>query len=453
MRIKDRIFNPRSRAYVFLVTQIYNRAKIAIIATTINATILVFILWNLISKWALVVWYILTMLVVIIRFIQIKKFQRTSDHVKDVHYWAQLMVIGIGISGILWGSTAVFLFPVESTAHQAFITIVLAGMVAGAVGVFSPIMTAFLAFSIPALAPIFIRFIIIGDTLHMAVGVMTLVFAILTFTTAKRINITINELILLRLTFADQLEDRTTELQKVNEQLRQEVEERKQTEKVLKKSEEQIKKSLEEKTILLQEIHHRVKNNMQVIISLINLQAATIKEEELKEHFRETRNRINAMALIHHILYDFHSISEIILKDFIKRLVDSLVEIYNASRVKIVIKTNSSHLNLNQAIPCGLIINELISNALKHAFPGNRSGEVNIEAFRDDSGHFVLVVSDNGIGLPDDLDIHHTDTLGLSLVSGLAENQLGGIITVDRTRGTSFRIEFICPIVRLDVES
>jgi two-component sensor histidine kinase len=250
-------------------------------------------------------------------------------------------------------------------------------------------------------------------------------------------------LILLRLTFSDQLEERTAELKKVNEQLRQEIEERRQAEKALRKSDEQIKKSLEEKTILLQEIHHRVKNNMQVITSLMNLQAASIKDEELKEHFKETRSRINAMALIHHILYNFDSISEIILKDYLRRLIDSLIEIYNASRVKIIVKTNSCRLSINQAIPCGLIINELISNALKHAFPDNRSGEVKIEAFRVDSGHLVVVVSDNGIGLPADLDIHNPDTLGLNLVSALAENQLGGNIIVDRIGGTSFRIEFL----------
>jgi PAS domain S-box-containing protein len=256
MRISERISNPGSRIYVLLVSQIYNRATIAIIATVMNATILVFILWDLIPIRTLVVWYILSIFVAMIRFILIKKFQRTSDYMKDTRYWAQLMVIGIGISGILWGSTAIFLFPVESTAHQAFIAIVLAGMVAGAVGVLSPIMTVFLTFSIPALAPIFIRFIIIGDSLHMAIGFMTLVFAILTFTTAKHVNSTINELILLRLTFEDQLEERTDELKKVNEQLQKEIEERSQAEKALR-----------ENTQLLQNIL----DNMHDLVSLTDM--------------------------------------------------------------------------------------------------------------------------------------------------------------------------------------
>lgn len=110
MRISERISNPNSCIYVLLVSQIYNRATIAIIATVMNATILVFILWDLISIRTLVVWYILSIFVAMIRFIQIKKFQRTSDYMKDIRYWAQLMVIGIGISGILWGSTQQFSF-------------------------------------------------------------------------------------------------------------------------------------------------------------------------------------------------------------------------------------------------------------------------------------------------------------------------------------------------------
>jgi PAS domain S-box-containing protein len=564
MRETDQVFNNESRVYFLLVTQLYSRANIAIIATGVNATILVFVLRGLISFTTLMTWYILTVLVAVIRYIQIKKFQRMADHTKKIHRWEKLMLVGIGISGILWGSTAIFLFPVESSAHQAFIIIVLAGMVAGAVGVLSPIMTVFLAFSIPTLAPIFIRLMIIGDLLHMAMGAMTMLFAILTFTTAKRINSSTRDLILLRLTFADKLEERTADLQKVNEQLRQEIEERRQAEKTLKESEdrfrtladniaqfvwmadpkglifwynkrwydysgttvkemagagwkkvhhpdhvdrvmqgiqcsldngepwedimplrgkegdyrwflsralpirdseyniirwfgthtditerlqaeEQIKKSLKEKTMLLQEIHHRVKNNMQVINSLMNLQAAKIKDKELKGHFKEAINRVNAIAMIHNILYDSDSVSKIFLKDYFERLVDNLNKVYDISRISISVKTNPCFLSMNQAIPCGLIINELISNALKHAFPNDRIGNIQIDVSEDNFGHLVIVVSDNGIGLPDDLDIRHTDTLGLNLVSGLAEHQLGGKFSVNRNpQGTSFRTEFLC---------
>jgi PAS domain S-box-containing protein len=566
MKKTDQVSNKENRIYFLLVTHLYGRASIAIIATGVNATILVFVLQGLVSFTTLMIWYLLTLLAAIIRYIQIKKFQRMADHIKKIHRWEKLMVFGVGISGILWGSTAIFLFPVESSTHQAIIIIVLAGMVAGAVGVLSPIMTVFLAFSIPALVPIFIRLMIIGDSLHMAMGAMTLLFAILTFTTAKRINSSTRDLILLRLTFADKLEERTADLQKVNEQLRQEIEERRQAENTIKESEdrfrtmadniaqfvwmadstglifwynkrwyeysgttwkemagagwkkvnhpdhvdrvmqgiqsslnngepwedimplrskegeyrwflsralpirdaelnivrwfgthtditerlqaeEQIKKSLKEKTILLQEIHHRVKNNMQVINSLMNLQAAKIKDKELKGHFKEAINRVSAIAMIHNILYDSDSVSKILLKDYFERLIDNLIKIYNVSGIKISVKTNPCRLSMNQAIPCGLIINELISNALKHAFPNNRIGNIQIDVFEDNLGHLVMVVSDNGVGLPDDWDIRHTHTLGLNLVSGLAEHQLGGKFSVNRNhQGTSFRTEFLCQL-------
>ena len=241
--LTDLISYPGNRIYPILVAQIYSRAKIGTIGTVVNASILVFILREQIPHWTLMAWFSIIMLVTLIRFILIIKFQGAADRTKEIRRWGQLLLIGLGMSGILWGSTAIFLFPINSVAHQAFIAFVLAGMVAGAVGVFSVIMPVFLSFSIPALAPIFIRFIIIGDELHMAMGAMTMLFAILTFTTAKRINSSTKELIELKETFSDQLEERTTELKNVNEQLRQEIEVRKQAEQALLFKEDIIKSS------------------------------------------------------------------------------------------------------------------------------------------------------------------------------------------------------------------
>ncbi len=205
-------------------------------------------------------------------------------------------------------------------------------------------------------------------------------------------------------------------------------------------AEEQIKKSLEEKGTLLQEIHHRVKNNMQVIIGLLNLQSAKIKDEKVKDLFRESSSRVNAMALIHNILYQSDSLTEIDLNPYFNSLAHHLVGMYNASGIQIRVQTDHLALSIDHAIPCGLIINELISNALKYAFPDNRRGEIKIEAHHETADHYVMIVSDNGVGLPAELDIHMTNTLGLKLVSGLAESQLGGNIWVERDQGTRFII-------------
>lgn len=425
-----------------LLTQVYNRAGIAVIGTVINASILTYILWGLIPASILVVWLALTLATTGARFMLIEHFRGSADTIRNLAIWKRWLVLGLAVSGALWGASGIFLFPVESTAHQAFIAFLLAGMVAGAVGVFSPVMPAFLAFSIPALLPITIRFILIGDPMHLAMAFMTMLFGVLTFATAKRLNASTRELVMLKETFANRLTQRTAELQRLNDQFRLEIAERKKTEQVLKTTEAQIAKSLEEKTILLQEIHHRVKNNMQVIVSLMHLQAAQIEDQRLKLSFREASSRVNAMALVHNILYESDPISEIDLSDYFKRLTGILIRMYNADGIQITISADGCRLNMDQAIPCGLIINELISNALKHAFP-EQSGRIRIEAHPCDPDHYMLTVQDNGVGLPEHIDLPHTKTLGLKLVNGLAVQQLGGRIEVDRARqGTTFKLQF-----------
>jgi hypothetical protein len=211
-----------------LVNLIYRQSKIGILATVVNASILVFILWEQITHWILTLWYIIILLVSLIRYILNERFLGRADPSQDIRLWGQLLKVGLAISGVLWGATGIFLFPVHSVAHQVFIAFVIAGMVAGAVGVFSPIMPVFLAFSIPALLPITIRFILMNDQLHMAMGAMITLFAILTFITAQRIGISTRELVALKETFAERLADRTADLERVNSQLKGEIAERTQ---------------------------------------------------------------------------------------------------------------------------------------------------------------------------------------------------------------------------------
>jgi PAS domain-containing protein len=234
-----------NRIYPILVDQIYTRSNIGIIATIVNASILVVVLWNQIRHWRLVIWISLVFLVSFIRFFLNKKFIKTSNKSAKIRTWGQLLIISLGIPGILWGSTAIFLFPLHSAVHQVFIAFVLAGMVAGAVGVFSPMMSVFLSFSIPALMPITVRFFIMGEPIHIAMGSMTTLFAALTFITAKRINNSNKELILLKETFADKLKIRTAELEEKNVQLIQEVEERRNAEKALADSEKRLSDIIE----------------------------------------------------------------------------------------------------------------------------------------------------------------------------------------------------------------
>ncbi len=208
-----------------------------------------------------------------------------------------------------------------------------------------------------------------------------------------------------------------------------------------KQAEEKIKQSLREKEVLLREIHHRVKNNLQVVSSLLNLQSEHTKDEKYTEMLKESQNRIRSMALIHEKLYKSENLADIDFKEYIESLVHGLVRTYKTTdRVALKIDVKDISLGIDAAIPCGLIISELVSNSLKYAFP-DREGDITITLHSSD-GKVELVVADSGIGIPDTVDFKKTETLGLDLVTTLVEGQLNGSITLDKKGGTAFYITF-----------
>jgi len=209
-----------------------------------------------------------------------------------------------------------------------------------------------------------------------------------------------------------------------------------------KTAEVTVKKSLEEKEVLLREIHHRVKNNMQVISSLLSLQASNIDDEALHKLFQESQSRVRAMALIHEILYDSDDLSSVDLSTYVSRLAASLTRMYGAdsSQVRLNVESDDITLRIDDMVPCGLAISELISNSLKYAFPDGWEGEIDLRVTSTPEGGVKLVVRDNGVGLPAELDIRTTSSMGMGLVVGLVEKQLGGRLELDRTQGTCFTI-------------
>ncbi|MFZ3168473.1 MAG: PAS domain S-box protein [Candidatus Methanoperedens sp.] len=211
-----------------------------------------------------------------------------------------------------------------------------------------------------------------------------------------------------------------------------------------KKNLEEIKKSITEKEILLREIHHRVKNNMQIISSLLKLQAGCIEDKKYLEMFKESQNRIMAMSLVHEKLYKSKDFTKINFKDYIHNLANGIFQSYSGRSNNILLNLNIENLELgiDSAVPCGLIINELVTNSIKYAFPGEKKGEIKIVLNKTDENEYELKYSDNGIGIPEDIDIMKTETLGLHLVSMLAEDQLSGKINLDRSKGTEFSIRF-----------
>lgn len=212
------------------------------------------------------------------------------------------------------------------------------------------------------------------------------------------------------------------------------------TEKVL--IQKQMEESIHEKEILLQEVHHRVKNNLQVISSILNLQSSYVKDENSLNILRESQNRIKSMSFIHESLYQTKDFAHIEFSDYILSLSRNLVHSYSmtTSGIKLVTDFEKTHLSLDQAIPCGLIANELISNALKYAFVNTDHGEIGI-SIKDKDGKIEMEISDNGIGLPEDLDYENSDSLGLQLVYTLID-QLDAIMKVDTSKGTKYLITF-----------
>jgi len=210
-----------------------------------------------------------------------------------------------------------------------------------------------------------------------------------------------------------------------------------------KRTEAQIKASLKEKEVLLKEVHHRVKNNMQVISSLLNLQSRHIQDSAVLEMFKESQRRIRSMALIHERLYQSSDLSRIEFSQYLRNLATHLFHScqVDSSRIQLRIEAEEVYLNINTAIPCGLIVNELVSNSLKHGFPGERSGSLGLDLRRLNGDGYMLRVKDDGVGFPETLDFRKTETLGMQIVSTLVD-QIEGRLELERGSGTGFTLEF-----------
>ncbi len=211
-------------------------------------------------------------------------------------------------------------------------------------------------------------------------------------------------------------------------------------------AEKQIKSSLKEKEVLLQEIHHRVKNNMQVISSLMALQAGYTDDDRVHQMFRESQGRIRSMALVHEQLYRSHDLARIDFSQYIHELTSNLMRSYQRTMgtIRLDVKSDPIYLDIDTAIPCGLIINELVSNALKHAFPNGRDGLITVAFQKSRDRSLSLMVRDNGVGFPEGLNVYKTESLGLQLVTSLTA-QLNATIGLQQNGGTVFEIRFAMP--------
>lgn len=210
-----------------------------------------------------------------------------------------------------------------------------------------------------------------------------------------------------------------------------------------REAEEYLKKSLAEKDVLLREVHHRVKNNMQIISSILRMQGRTIEDPRLKEILQESQNRIHSMALIHENLYSNESLANIKFANYVQSLSGNIARTYanQQQKVQFDFKIDDAYLPIDTAIPCGLIINELISNSFKYAFKGRDKGSIGIYFDKLENDKHQLTVCDDGMGISDSLDITKTRSLGMKIIHKLVK-QLDGELETDFNKGTKFIITF-----------
>ena len=206
-----------------------------------------------------------------------------------------------------------------------------------------------------------------------------------------------------------------------------------------------IEASLKEKDVLLKEIHHRVKNNLQIIISLLNLQSGYIKDEDTLKAVQDGQNRVRSMALVHEKFYQAEELTEIDFGEYASKLCQYLYQSYGDKTERINVKVTGDHvgLDMDTAMPCGLLVNEVVSNSYKYAFPGSTTGEIEIN-LRKEAGKVTLKLSDSGIGLPENVDFEKSETLGMQLIQALT-SQLDGELKVSREKGTTFEVSFTYP--------
>jgi two-component sensor histidine kinase len=209
----------------------------------------------------------------------------------------------------------------------------------------------------------------------------------------------------------------------------------------IKEADRILRTSLREKESLLQEVHHRVKNNLQVISSLINMQLRRMQEAAGREALEECQHRVQAIALVHEKLYQSENMTNVPLPEYVRSLARDIVQAASvaATLVSCEVTVENIALPIDKAVPCGLILNELITNALRHAFPNGRQGSIHIRCERVDAGHLRFEVADDGVGLPPDLDVNRCQSMGLQLVNALAA-QLDAQLEVNTHGGASFKV-------------
>jgi two-component sensor histidine kinase len=419
------------------VNLLYSQLPVSLVASVMNVALVTLVLWSVVAHSLLLIWAVAMAVMLLARSLLVRRYFRAAPDSARIRPWRIRFILGAAVGGCGWGAAAVFLFPQGSPVHQVFIAFVLGGMAVGAAATMSPLLEAYWVFLFPVATPIILQMFLQGDTMTAAMGLMLFACTVVFINSARQVHSSITESIRLRFENLDLVQNLSAakeQTEAANRALQSEIAER-------KRAEDRISASLQEKEVLLKEIHHRVKNNLQVISSLLNLQSRSIAHPEALTAFKDSQNRVRSMALIHEKLYQSGDLARIDFAAYIRELTSYLFRVYqsDAAAIQLRINVKDVFLSIETAVPCGLIISELVSNALKYAFPTSKKGEIVIELRPGPRGAYVLEVRDNGVGFAPDVDFRHTSSLGLRIVNILT-SQLEGTIELQNNDGAAFTL-------------
>ena len=436
---------------------LFDQSGIALITNVVAAAMLIIILWAVTPYQILLAWYAALLVLTGARAHLIDRYRRANLDDMEHSYWLNVFLVGVIANGAFWGSSAWVLVPDDRITLTGMAVLWACGLSAGSVAALSVVRRAFFAFSVPALIP-FAAYLIIRGPLEASVlgGAMIMFFGFLSVN-ALRMHRTLIEALQLQQENAHLVLDlnqekiqvealnrdlegrvvkRTAELVASNTSLKVEIKERQALE-------AELQKSLHEKNVLMREVNHRVKNNFQIIISLLNLQARKTRERSVRLLFDECAARIKSISMVHDQLYGSTELTAISLDGYLRQLVQHVSVINDLASRNIAVNVSAPALivGIDTASFCGLIVNELLSNAFQHAFRDLDGGTVEIQLEVINGDEINLVIRDDGVGLPVGVDPAKSSTLGLELVN-LFVAQISGTMRCERRSGTTFHIGF-----------
>lgn len=407
--------DPASRGHPHLYAEqvrlLYRNAPLGLIATLINSAVLVFILRSVVPHRVLTTWFVCILLVSIARFVQLSWFRRVPPESSDVSHWGKWFVIGLALSGIIWGSAGIVLYPVKSTIHQEFLAFVLGGMAIGAAGAFSVVMPAFIAYTLPSLAPLIVRFLAAGDEIHMAMGGMSLLFAVLITGIAFRISRVTLASLLLRFeknSLIVYLSSAKNDLEKLNRELSSEIVERRKAEEELKRHREHLEELVEERTSELGAFIYSVSHDLRAPLRSICGFGKFLLEDQagkLDEQGKDYLKRMNLSAVrMSELIEDLLSLSRISRQEIERTKLDlSKIASLIVSDLRATDPSRSIEVNIAKGLSAygdesliTIVLTNLLGNAWKFT---SKTAIARIEfgtLLKD--GKSIYYIRDNGAG-------------------------------------------------------